>query len=152
MKDIIKKYTNGEVTVVWQPSKCVHSAICFRRPEGLPEVFNPSIRPWVNMQGAPSDQIIEHVKKCPSGALSFFINDKENISRDDESGSQIEQESERVVQVMKNGPLLIYGNITVKNHDGTETKRTKVTSFCRCGASKTNPYCDGTHMDIRFQG
>ena len=32
-KDIIKRYSNGEITVVWQPSLCVHSAICAR---GLP--------------------------------------------------------------------------------------------------------------------
>jgi uncharacterized Fe-S cluster protein YjdI len=71
MKKIIKKYTNGEVTVVWQPDKCIHSTACFN---GLPEVFDPDKRPWVNIHAAETEKIIEQVKRCPSGALSYFIN------------------------------------------------------------------------------
>ena len=73
MKEIIKKYTNGEVTVTWQPSKCIHSTICFK---GLPEVFDPRNRPWVNIEGANTTQIIYKVKECPSGALTYQTNDK----------------------------------------------------------------------------
>ena len=47
-KDIIKRYSNGEITVVWQPSLCVHSGICAR---GLPKVFDPRRRPWVILDG-----------------------------------------------------------------------------------------------------
>jgi uncharacterized Fe-S cluster protein YjdI len=69
MTDPIRKtYTNGEVTVVWQPHLCVHSAICFR---GLPAVFDPRRRPWVDCSAAPTEAIIEQVSKCPSGALSL---------------------------------------------------------------------------------
>jgi uncharacterized Fe-S cluster protein YjdI len=67
-KDLIKRYTNGEVTVIWQPSLCVHSAICFR---GLPAVFDPRRRPWVMLDGHSTDVIITQVEDCPSGALSF---------------------------------------------------------------------------------
>ncbi|HEV7620162.1 MAG TPA: (4Fe-4S)-binding protein [Flavisolibacter sp.] len=64
-------YTNGEVTVVWQPKLCIHSAKCFH---GLPDVFDPKKKPWVNIAGAGTLQIIEQVKLCPSGALSFYLN------------------------------------------------------------------------------
>ncbi len=64
-------YTNGEVTIIWQPKLCSHSGNCVR---GLPQVFNSKIRPWINPQGADTTQIIEQVKKCPSGALSFVMN------------------------------------------------------------------------------
>ena len=83
MKEIIKKYTNGEVTVVWQPSKCIHSTMCFR---GLHEVFDPAKQPWVNIQGADTKRIIEQVKKCPSGALSYFMN-QEKANSKGKSGS-----------------------------------------------------------------
>ena len=67
-RDITKRYTNGEVTVIWQPSLCVHSAICFR---GLPAVFDPRRRPWVVLDGHISEAIIMQVEECPSGAVSF---------------------------------------------------------------------------------
>ena len=70
-------YTNDEITVVWKLELCQHSTRCFTQ---LPEVFNPKVRKWINANGAPSERIIEQVKKCPSGALSFFFNSNENRS------------------------------------------------------------------------
>ena len=61
-------YSNGEVTIAWQPDICIHSAICFK---GLSGVFDPRRKPWIDMSKAETDQIIEQVKKCPSGALSI---------------------------------------------------------------------------------
>ena len=69
-KKITRKYSNGEVTVIWQPHLCIHSTICF---SGLPEVFKPRERPWVRMDGAPTSKIIEQVRQCPSGALSYNL-------------------------------------------------------------------------------
>ena len=71
------KYTNGEVTVVWRPSLCQHSTICWKGPGGLNSVFNPMRKPWIDPFAAPTERIIEQVRKCPSGALSFFMNEDE---------------------------------------------------------------------------
>lgn len=76
MKDITKKYTNGEVTIVWKPGTCVHSTICWKKMTGLPEVFNPMERPWIKPEGASTERIVEQVKKCPSGALSYYLNEE----------------------------------------------------------------------------
>ena len=67
-KEIVKRYSNGEITVVWRPSQCVHSAICAR---GLPKVFDPRRRPWVVLDDHDSDTIVDQVERCPSGALSI---------------------------------------------------------------------------------
>lgn len=75
-KNITKKYTNGEVTIVWKPATCIHSRICWSAATGLPSVFNPSERPWIKMEGGSTEQIVEQVKKCPSGALSFYYNNE----------------------------------------------------------------------------
>ncbi len=64
----IKKYSNGEVTVLWDASKCIHSANCVKN---LPEVFKPKEKPWVQMENSISENIISTVNKCPSGALSL---------------------------------------------------------------------------------
>ena len=64
-------YDNGEIKVLWQPTVCKHTGICFR---GLPQVFDPRKRPWVNMKGATTEEILAQVRRCPSGALSIVEN------------------------------------------------------------------------------
>jgi uncharacterized Fe-S cluster protein YjdI len=139
--EIIKKYSNGEVTVVWEPSKCIHSAICFR---GLPQVFDPRKRPWVTTENGQTEEIITQIKACPSAALTYFMNDEAN----QESTESINT----VVEVLENGPLLVYGNLKVKDKAGDESLKSQTTAFCRCGASQNKPYCDGSHVKVAFVG
>jgi uncharacterized Fe-S cluster protein YjdI len=142
MKDITKKYTNGEVTIVWKPSECIHSGICFR---GLGDVFNPRLRPWITLDRSTTDKIIDQVKKCPSGALSYYLN------RDAEAES-VKVEAETIIETVPNGPLMVYGNVTIRDQNGNLAKKNNATAFCRCGSSENKPYCDGSHKKIGFIG
>ena len=72
------KYNNDDITVVWKPEICQHSTLCWK---GLIEVFNPREKPWIKMDAATSDRIIDQVKKCPSGALSYLMNNKNAESK-----------------------------------------------------------------------
>ena len=65
------EYTNGEVTVFWKPDLCIHSANCVKN---LPTVFKPKEKPWITPEGSTTEKIIETVKKCPSGALTYYLN------------------------------------------------------------------------------
>jgi len=65
------KYANEEITVLWKPEFCQHSTRCWTQ---LPQVFQPSVRRWINPDGAPAERIQEQVKRCPSGALVFMYN------------------------------------------------------------------------------
>ena len=69
----IKEYLNGEVTITWESSKCTHSGNCVR---GLKSVFDTKKRPWINPQGATSEEIVKQVQKCPSGALGYYHKDE----------------------------------------------------------------------------
>lgn len=71
---IVKEYTNGEVTIVWKSQLCTHSVNCAR---GLPKVFQPKEKPWIKPESASSQNIIEQVLKCPSGALTTYLNTKQ---------------------------------------------------------------------------
>lgn len=142
MKDVTKKYTNGEVTIVWKNAQCIHSTLCWK---GLREVFNPTERPWIKPEGAGTQAIIEQVKKCPSGALSYFMNNEME-------SETVNVEAETIVEATPNGPLMVYGNVLVKDAEGNETRKQKATAFCRCGQSSNKPYCDGTHRKIGFLG
>lgn len=141
MKDITKKYSNGEITVVWKPEQCIHSTLCWK---GLINVFNPRERPWIKMDGADTSRIIEQVTKCPSGALSYYSSEHTEAPAD-------VTDVDTIVEITKNGPLMVYGNITIRHKNGEEEQKHRVTALCRCGASSNKPFCDGTHVKIGFK-
>lgn len=142
MKDITKKYSNGEVTVVWKPSLCIHSTLCFT---GLADVFHPKELPWITPEKSSTESIINQIKKCPSGALSFYMNS-------DEGKEEVKIDAETIVETMPNGPLMVYGNVAIRDSAGKVTKKNNATAFCRCGGSSNKPFCDGTHKKIGFTG
>ena len=90
MKRIRKKYSNGEVTIVWDPGLCTIATYCFT---GLPEVFAPQKRPWINPYGATTQKIIDQVNKCPSGALSYYMNDKRKEEPEEKTENTPEDEN-----------------------------------------------------------
>lgn len=142
MEQVVKKYTRGDLTVVWRPALCIHSTKCWK---GLGEVFDPKKRPWVNMDGAEAQRIIAQVKQCPSGALSYE-------QRLDAATEESEVKEAAVsVEVMKNGPLMVYGNLTIKDSMGNEHHKSRATALCRCGASANKPFCDGSHIRVGFR-
>lgn len=167
-----RQYTNGEITVFWVPSKCIHATTCFRE---LIEVFNPGRRPWINMEGAPTRRIIEVVNKCPTQAILWKKNSEltaEELANQRETGQGEEnpetlsspadlkepdkpsQTSTRVkptnVRIMKDGPIVVEGQFKILRGNNQELRPTTMTSFCRCGNSHSMPYCDGTHRKIGF--
>lgn len=139
MENIVKEYTNGEVTIVWKPNLCTHASFCWRE---LPEVFMPNKRPWVNPMGASTERIIKQIERCPSGALSYYMNNQKD--------KEMETKNDIEIQIHKNGPLFIAGNLTVVRDDKREN-RPDGAAFCRCGKSKNQPYCDGSHMEQPFE-
>ena len=147
MKDKTKKYSNGEVTVVWKPATCIHSTICWKGINGLSSVFNPAERPWIKPEGASTQAIINQVKLCPSGALTYFLNDEVEAAIEAEPSKDIAR-----VEVKPNGPLLFHGNCIVIDNQGNESMKENVTAFCRCGHSTNKPYCDGSHRKEGFVG
>ena len=61
-----KEYSNGEITILWRPAKCIHSGVCVR---SLPNVYHPKDKPWIRMENASSEELVNQVAKCPSAAL-----------------------------------------------------------------------------------
>ena len=64
-----KEYSNGEITIKWQPKKCVHAAVCVGT---LPKVYNPKASPWIAIKNASTADLKDQISKCPSGALSYY--------------------------------------------------------------------------------
>ncbi len=153
-----RRYSNEEITVFWKPSKCIHATTCFRE---LLEVFNPRKRPWINMKGAPTGKIIKVVDKCPTQAISWKWNKDIETSANQVSTDNnteitpsdvfaMKEDNSALITIMKDGPILVEGNFKTISGSGSELHSMKMTSFCRCGNSHNQPYCDGTHRKTGF--
>ncbi len=74
------------------------------------------------------------------------------------------EEKKCKIKIIKNGPYIVSGNIpltekiiTPKDNgyvytQGEEYEDKETYSLCRCGKTKTPPYCDGSHVEAHFNG
>lgn len=99
IKDKRKSYVGKEITIHDNRKICSHAAECVNN---LSSVFKLNSRPWINPDSASTEEIIDTIRKCPSGALSYSINDIEYRDQD---------ERRPTVVVSKDGPYLVTGNI-----------------------------------------
>jgi CDGSH-type Zn-finger protein len=140
IKDKRKNYAGKEITIHDNRKICSHAAECVNN---LPSVFKFNARPWINPDEAEILQIINTIKKCPSGALSYSID-----------GVEYRDQNERkpMVTVSKDGPYLITGGIDLIGNDiqFAEGFSKEHYTLCRCGASNNKPFCDGMHRTINF--
>jgi uncharacterized Fe-S cluster protein YjdI len=159
-----KRYRNDDITVYWKPSACVHASYCYRE---LIEVFDPSRRPWVDMNGSSTDKIIEVVNLCPTEALAWKWNDEEkNNSVGEDQLNHIKfrrpelmtitepvaEEQPVSVKVMTDGPIVLKGNFTLLYNGIKKEVNDSIISICRCGVSDHQPFCDGKHRKVGFIG
>ena len=88
-REIVKEYSNEDLTVIWKPKLCIHSAECVKR---LPNVYKPNEKPWINVENATTNELKEQIKACPSGALTYRMNEEEDVK---EAAAETER---RIVQ------------------------------------------------------
>ncbi|WP_419213514.1 (4Fe-4S)-binding protein [Maribacter sp. X9] len=141
--EITKEYSNGELTVVWKPKKCIHSEVCVQT---LPEVYHPNEKPWITPEKASTPALKSQIDTCPSGALSYYLNNPKMEEKESTANRPIP------ITVFQNGPLKIKGNLEIQLASGEVVTKEGTTGFCRCGASENKPFCDGSHRKIEFIG
>jgi len=67
----MREYSNGELTIVWEPKLCTHAGKCV---QALPEVYNPQERPWIKAEKGSTEDLKAQISQCPSKALSYYMN------------------------------------------------------------------------------
>ena len=132
-----RPYDGAEITVHDNRTMCWHAKECV---EHLNSVFDKDARPWIAPDNAKAEEIMDTVKKCPSGALSYTFN---NVHTRD-----FDREPE--ISISLNGPYNVMGFIELNLPDELQPPSREHYSLCRCGASKNKPYCDGSHGEINF--
>jgi uncharacterized Fe-S cluster protein YjdI len=136
--DVLRDYEGEGIVVHWEPKLCIHAANCIR---DLPGVFDPNARPWVSVNAASADDISAAIRSCPTGALQY---------RRTDGTPQEMPDIPTTVQPLRNGPLLVRGDIRVVTADGNVRAATRVV-LCRCGSSQNKPYCDLSHRAAGFE-
>ena len=134
-----ENYVGEKITIHKNRGICAHVGYC---TSGLPTVFAPGEGKGIDPDAASVDEIIEVINKCPSGSLSYSI---DNVEYRD-------QDRDPMITVSSDGPYYLIGEIEVVGHEihGDEVSIEHCT-LCRCGSSKNKPFCDGTHRDIGFK-
>ena len=135
--DKLESYQSGKLNINDNRGICAHAGRC---TDGLPAVFRLKKEPWIDPAGAPGEEIIETVRKCPSGALS--------VSGDDTVES--DASGEPAIFVAPNGPYVVTGGPELRDTERGEGASRKHFTLCRCGGSKNKPFCDGTHWHNKF--
>ncbi len=69
MKIESKEFSNEDITVTYDPCICKLSGKCARE---LSDVFSNTVIPWINLDDGKTEDIINQIKKCPSGALQYY--------------------------------------------------------------------------------
>ncbi|MBL4711686.1 MAG: CDGSH iron-sulfur domain-containing protein [Gammaproteobacteria bacterium] len=136
LEDKKQTYIGNNITIYDNRSLCAHAGYC---TDNLSAVFRMKQEPWVNADAATAEDIIETIKKCPSGALSYSVNVNE-------SGAN----NTSTIMVAPNGPYVVSGRIELTNTTWGSGASKEQFTLCRCGASKNKPFCDGSHWEIKF--
>src|SRR5256712_10754421 len=133
-----ENYAGKRITIHDNRGICSHAGFCTDR---LKSVFQMRAEPWIDADGASAEEIIETIRKCPSGALSYSV---ENVEHRD-------QEREPAVTVTNDGPYAITGGIELLRVTLGEGASKEHYTLCRCGASKNKPVCDRSHWQGRVR-
>ena len=136
--DRVKDYVGRLITIHDNRGVCSHDGACTRNS---PTVFILGRKPWIDPDGAPVEEIVKTIERCPSGALSYSLEGKRYQGLD----------RGPAIKVSKHGPLKVVGHIELKDDQDSKPQIAEHYTLCRCGLSKNKPFCDGTHIAEDFK-
>jgi CDGSH-type Zn-finger protein/ferredoxin len=137
-----REYSGDGLKVSFDAAVCIHVAECLRLS---PEVFDLRSRPWINLEGADLQKVVDTVRACPSGALRYELDDPDSVD------IETDDEDPPIVRAWRNGPIRIKGEVKIVSRDGEAVFEGDRVALCRCGASRNKPFCDNSHQLIKFE-
>lgn len=135
----VKEYRGAGLVVRFDSARCIHAGECVH---GAPDVFDAKAKPWIQPEKGVAERIIAVVAKCPSGALTAVKED---------GGATEQPPAISEAHLAPDGPLFLRGDISIYDGDGRLLSRETRVALCRCGATKTAPFCDNSHTGIGFE-
>ena len=135
----IQSYETEEITVTFEPARCIHAAVCVRR---LPAVFDTAHPRWIRPERADAADVARTVALCPTGALKYALR---------AGPAERAAEGPAELRVARDGPLELRGDVRVELEDGQEIAHGLRLALCRCGQTRAAPFCDGSHRRAGFR-
>jgi len=133
-------YVGKEITIHDNRDICAHAGFC---TSGLPSVWEYKNQPWIDPDGDTVERIIETIRKCPSGALSYSIDGVEFRNPPGRTPA---------VTITAPGPYALSGEVELDDAEWAEGASKEHFELCRCGSSKRKPFCDGSHWTVWKDG
>ncbi len=140
MNSKIHSYENNDIKVTWDQKRCIHAKECVH---GLPSVFDIKNKPWINPDACNEySELREVIERCPTGALHYEM-----------KSSDVKEQppAKNTISIQEDGPLYLYGELTMVDAEDAELMKDTRMALCRCGLSSNKPFCDNSHEDGDFR-
>lgn len=131
-------YRGSQLTIHDNRAACAHVGYC---TDELANCFRHKENPWIHPDAEELNKVIAIIKKCPSGALSYSIDQIKHNTYSDQPG----------VTIIQDGPLAVSGGVELLDQSFSQGVSTEHYTLCRCGASRNKPFCDGSHWEVKFK-
>lgn len=126
-------------TIYFDARRCVHSRHCVL---GEPGVFVANQEgEWIFPDKATPERLAFVAQNCVSGAIRF----ERNETLPSEDAPRV-----NLVRMRECGPLAFHGSLRIVSPSGVSSEELRAT-LCRCGQSKSKPYCDQSHIEAGFR-
>ena len=139
--DRAEKTCGPRLDLTWSRELCAAARFCHRGEEA-----------WGYAERSDDPEArktaVEEACACPSGSL---------VAWDKETGQAIEPDLDHSISLIEtpqagtSGPIWVKGRIPIESADGFEYESRNRATLCRCGKSNNKPFCDGTHISIKFR-
>ncbi|VIO80979.1 hypothetical protein CI41S_76270 [Bradyrhizobium ivorense] len=144
--DKLDVYAGQQAFVFDNRGTCAHSAFCTDR---LNAVFHLGEEPFIAPSGARLDDLVNAVRRCPSGALGIGIGPVRDTNLSD-----INRPPQ--IEISRDGPYRVTGHVELVDEDGVPIAQNagasrEHVSLCRCGSSLNKPFCSGMHWSVAFR-
>ena len=135
----IFRYPGKDADVTWDQRLCIHIGECARAKGDL---FVTGRNPWCQPDLTTVADVADVCERCPSGALVYEAKDGRTAER---------AAAQNTIAVTYNGPLFARGELAIEGAPANMPGVRFRAALCRCGQSKTKPFCDNSHETAGFK-
>lgn len=121
--------------------RCAFARFCHQEHGDVWELTEKSDNPICR------EEAIKAASDCPAGRLVAMDKEGNLIEPEYDPSIEILQDPERRVS----GPIFVKGNIPIESSEGFTYEVRNRVALCRCGESSNKPFCDATHVPIRYK-